>query len=282
MKKTLNTSALVTADSPKGQRATETFRAQYNKAGLTGRRAQKLNENPEFAAFLLEGIKRFSSDYELAHTILGKNFISPEDVMNSRKGITYTDEQLAQFGETVPAQEILQWCRDNNFVLVAGPNRPMSLIEIRNLDKSYFYPEEGGEAANWWYTEKRQKFAQNEKVGVNWYMICKDVDSDSIFKCWDNQLALISENEFVPNAAEIAWAITVYKAVRRVYLFEDFCSPYKEVLRTSSLDSDGYRVHFGICKAGGINFNTTSSPDKYDDEHDYCDRFIGLSVARKW
>ena len=48
MKQTLNTSAPVTADSPKGQRATETFRAQYNKAGT--RRRQRTD--PERAPWL--------------------------------------------------------------------------------------------------------------------------------------------------------------------------------------------------------------------------------------
>jgi len=217
MKKSLNTSALVTADSPKGQRATETFRAQYNKAGLNEETAQILNENPGFAAYLLTGIKRFSMkapDYELVRTILGKDFISPEEIMKSRKGITYTDEQLSQFGETVPAQEILEWCRDNNHMLVAGPNRPMSLLDIRTMKNGYFYSKEGG-----WYAEQKQKFSQNDKVETKWYMIRKDIVPESTSKNWDEQHALIADTEFVPNVPEFVWAITTYKAVRGIYLF---------------------------------------------------------------
>ncbi len=56
----LNTST-VTADQPKGQRATETFRAQYNKAGLSDEEAQILNEHPGFAAYLATGIRQFSA-----------------------------------------------------------------------------------------------------------------------------------------------------------------------------------------------------------------------------
>ncbi len=51
----------VTADSPKGQRAVETFRAQYNKARLNDEAAQNLNESGDFAAYLAEGIRRFST-----------------------------------------------------------------------------------------------------------------------------------------------------------------------------------------------------------------------------
>ncbi len=282
----LNTSALVTADSPKGQRATETFRAQYNKAGLNKESAQILNENPGFATYLLTGIKHFSDKYELVRTILGKDFISPEDVMNSRKGITYTDEQLAYFRKTVPAQEIIEWGRDNNHILVAGPNHPMSLIDIRNLNKDDFYPSlEAHEAFNWWYTEERQKFAQNDTVKVVWYMVNKKTVPGSVYRSWNNQIALLSDFEFVPNAAELVWAITSHKAVRGTYLFSDICSPYKSVIRTSSVDSINSAVHLCACK-GGIDLNSTGGDinnivDIIEDDNSYSDRFIQLSSARK-
>lgn len=265
MKKSLNTSALVTADSPKGQRATETFRAQYNKAGLTEESAQVLNENPGFAAYLLTGIKRFSMkapDYELVRTILGKDFISPEEIMKSRKGITYTDEQLSQFGETVPAQEILEWCRDNNFMLVAGPNRPMSLLDIRTMKNGYFYSKEGG-----WYAEQKQKFSQNDKVETKWYMIRKDIVPESTSKNWDEQHALIADTEFVPNAPEFVWAITTYKAVRGIYLFGGIYA------RTSSLDSDGPHVDVGSFDDGGLHVLSHWDGVRFS--------YLGLSVARK-
>lgn len=264
--KSLNTSALVTADSPKGQRATETFRAQYNKAGLNEETAQILNENPGFAAYLLAGIKRFAMkapDYELVRTILGKGFISPEDVMNSRKGITYTDEQLSQFGETVPAQEILEWCRDNNIMLVAGPNRPMSLLEIRIMKNGYFYSKEGV-----WYAEQKQKFSQNDKVETKWYMIRKDIVPESTSKNWDEQHALISEIETVPNAPEFVWAITTYKAVRGIYLFGGIYA------RTSSLYSDGHHVSVGDFDDEGLGVSAYWGSFRDSD--------LGLSVARKY
>ena len=51
-------------------------------------------------------------NYELARTILGNDFITPEEVMKSCREITYTKEQLAIFRRTIPGQEILEWCRD--------------------------------------------------------------------------------------------------------------------------------------------------------------------------
>ena len=124
MKKTLNTSALVTADSPKGQRATETFRAQYNKAGLDEDGAQRLNEHAGFAAYLLAVINRFSAkapDYALAQSILGADFITPEEVMKARPSIVYTDEQilaLAKLAAQIEARfqypQQTEWALANN------------------------------------------------------------------------------------------------------------------------------------------------------------------------
>ena len=261
--KSLNTSALVTADSPKGQRATETFRAQYNKAGLTEQGAQVLNENPKFATYLLAGVRRFSAkypDYELVRTILGKDFISPEEIMKLRKGVNYTEEQLAQFGETVPAQEILEWCRDNSYMLVAGPNRPMSLLEIRTMKNGYFYSKDGG-----WYAD--QNFSQKDKVETKWYMIRKNPVPESTSKNWEEQQPLISDVETVPNSAEFTWAITTYKAVRGVYLFGGI------YVRTSSLDSDGGRVNVGIFDGKGLHVSRGWDGDRGSGR--------GLSVARK-
>jgi len=229
MKKSLNTSALVTAD------------------------------------YLLAGISRFGAiapDYDLARTILGKDFICPEDVMKSRKAIVYTDDQLAQFGDTVPSQEVLEWCRDNGYMLVAGPNRPMSLLEVRDLKRDYFYSKEGG-----WYANAKQKFAQNDKVETRWIMLRKEPVPESTSKNWTEQQALLSDVEITPNAAEVVWCVTTYKAIRNVYLLP---SVY---VRTSSLDSDGDRVYVGGFDAKGLYVDFCWDDDRYG--------YISVSSARK-
>lgn len=52
--------SFVNADSPKGQKAIEIFRAQYNKAGLDEESAQLLNEHAGFAAYIAAGLRKFS------------------------------------------------------------------------------------------------------------------------------------------------------------------------------------------------------------------------------
>ena len=242
MKTALNTSALVTADSPKGQRATETFRAQYNKAGLDEDSAQILNEHPGFAAYLLTGIRRFSTkapDYTLAQSILGADFITPEEVSKARTSIVYTDEQITALAESLPSEDVLKWCKDNGYAVMPAPPTAMSLLDVRELQSGHFYRKTRG-----WYAD--QKFAREDKTSFGWLAIRKTPVPNSTSKNWKEQGKLLSALEHVPNAAEMGWFITTYFEVRGVRLFEGI------YVRTSSLDSDGSRVDVGYFGSEGL------------------------------
>jgi len=236
----------------------------------TEENAQVPNENFRFLDYLFMDIKhffRFSTKdpdyYKLAHEILGKDFIPPEEIMRSRKrkGIIYTNEQLAQFKKTVPAREILEWCLNNNYMLIAGPNRPMSLLELRTIKNGYIFPKRGG-----WYVNER--VSKKDKVETKWYMIRKGPVPQSTLKSWYGQQYLISDVETVPNVAELVWAITTYKAVRDIYLLDEIC------VRTSSTDSDGDRISVG--RFGSENLSIGS---RWDSSRN--DNRLALSSARK-
>lgn len=263
MKKSLNTSALVTADSPKGQRATETFRAQYNKAGLNDEGAQTLNEHPGFAVYLAEGIRRFSAkapDYGLAQSILGADFITPEEVTKARPSIVYTVEQITAIAESLPAEDVLKWCKDNGYAVMPAPPTAMSTLDVREIQFTHFYSKTGG-----WYAD--QKFAREDKTSFGWLLIKKTPVQNSTSKTWNEQGKLLSALEKVPNAAEMCWFITTYFEVRGVRLFEGI------YVRTSSLVSDGYRVFVGFFDSDGLLVNVYWDDDRHDS--------FGLSAARK-
>ncbi len=199
--------------------------------------AQRLIERgDEFMADIMAVIGRHSAkqpDYTLARATLGGDFISPEEITEAR-GVSYTDDQIAELERTLPNHETLEWLRDNNFMLVAGSPQAMSLLDIRDLERSYFYSKQGG-----WYVETNEVFVRNDKVSCRWLMIRKEPVANSTRKTWDEQQRLLTECEMVPNIAEVAWCLTCYKAVRDVYLLGDIC------VRTSSVDRDGGRVYVG-------------------------------------
>ncbi len=219
----------------------------------------------EFQTYIVAGIARFTAkapNYDLAKTILGKDFISPEEIATAR-GLTYPDEQLAKFDDTLPAQEALEWCRDNGMMLVAGPPKSMSFLDVRSVKADYFYSKEGG-----WYSEKAQKFAKNDKAETVWIAFRKEPVADSLNKNWTEQSDLVSEPMLVPNAAEAVWCLTTYKAVRGVYLLPNL------YVRTSSRDSDGHHVVVGSFDDRGLNV---------DYIWDYGrDDYLGLASARKF
>ena len=263
MKKSLNTSALVTADSPKGQRVIETFRAQYNKAGLDDDSAQCLNEHPGFAAYLAEGIRRFSMkapDYGLAQSILGTDLITPEEVTKARPSIVYSDEQITALAESLPSEDVLKWCKENGYAVMPAPPQACSVLDVREIQSAHFYSKTGGRYAD-------QKFAREDKTSFGWMKIKKSPVSNSTSKTWDEQGELLSALEKVPNAAEMCWFITTYFEVRGVRLFEGV------YVRTSSLASDGYRVGVGRFDARGLLVRDWFGACRLDG--------IGLSVARK-
>jgi hypothetical protein len=216
-----------------------------------------IEKGGEFQAYIVAGIARFTAkapNYELARTILGKDFISPEEIATAR-GVTYTDEQIAKFGDTLPVQEMLEWCRNNDMMLVAGPPKAMSLIDMRPNKDS-------------WYTREKENFSRNDKVESTWIALRKEPVVNSFSKNWNEQQRLITEPTVVPNIAEAVWGFETYKAARGKYLLSN-C-----YVRTSSIDSDGFLVLVGDFDAGGLHVS-------YDWDSYRID-YLGVASARKF
>jgi hypothetical protein len=73
-------------------------------------------------------------DYDLAREILKEDFITPEEITAVCKR-AYTKKQLRHFAETVPGEKTLQRLQFSGFILVAGPPKAKSLVDIYNLEK---------------------------------------------------------------------------------------------------------------------------------------------------
>lgn len=201
------------------------------------------------------------SGYDRARRILGQDFITPEEIAAAR-GLVYADEQLVDFADKLPSEEILQWCQANGIMLIAGPPIPSSLLGIRGLRSEYFYTKSGG-----WYAEERQRFSREDYAATSWLALRKGSFPGSTSKRWDEQVALLSGVEYVPNVAEVAWGVATYKAVRDVFLLPNI------YVRTSSLDADGVRVTFGNFVAGGVGVSRYWVNNRNDN--------LGLASARK-
>ncbi len=211
-------------------------------------------------SFLLVTSGCGSDSYTLARSILGDDLITPEEIMRSRDGVSYTRQQRSQFRETIPPKEVLEWGRDNGYMLVAGPGRPMSLLEIRELNRDYFYAQ--GRA---WYEEFA--FSQEKKVGPEWIMLRKEPAPRTFSKHWNDQLGTLTQNEAPATAVEVVWGLTTYKAVRDVYLLSS-----RIFTRTDDMVLSR-RVNLGHFDEDGLRLN--------NDRDGTRDGLFGLSPVRK-
>ena len=199
-------------------------------------------------------------DYSLAKSILGADFVAPQEVMKARSSIIYTDEQITALAESLPSEDVLRWCKKNGYAVIPAPPKAVSLLKIREIQSDHFYSTSGG-----WYADR--KFARKDKTSFGWLAIKKRPIAKSTQKNWDNQNKLLSTIERVPNVAEMSWFITTYFEVCGVRLFKN------RYVRTSSLDFGDYHVRIGGFISDGLQIS-------YWDR-DEPDSIIGISAARK-
>ncbi len=204
------------------------------------------------------------SAYELARDILGDDFIIPNEIAQARN-MFYSDVQLAEFKNTLPSREVLEWLKANDYMLVAGPPTKLSLLDVYRLKSS----SKSGEVL---YTDDSEQFYRTDTVDHVWLALRKGAVPNSINKTWDEQQALLSNSERVPNVTEVVWGFTTYKEVRGVDLTNN-----DVYVRTSSVPNSfpqhGFRVMIGSLKQNRLYVSYSI------DFFGYLN--LGLSSARK-
>jgi len=215
----------------------------------------KVNDNGEVVT------NQLPEGHELARLILGDDYITAEEVATAY-GVSYTDEQLEHLADTLPDTQTILWLRANGYMLIAGPPTEMNLLEVRELDNKLFYSKTEG-----WYSKDKEKFAREDKVKAGeWLAVRKDEVPNSFSKTWKEQQDLITEDEYVPNAPEVSYAVTAYFKVRGIYLLRG------KYVRTSSVDAGGGHVDVGNFDEDGLNVNNYYDDNRNDN--------IGVASAR--
>jgi hypothetical protein len=174
-----------------------------------------------FQALLLKLASRdVHTLYDEPREILGEDFIAPDEIMRAREGIVYDEQAIQGLMTSLPSKEVLESCRKNNFMVVAGPPRSLSFLEVLNT-KPFYVPKYNRNR----YSDDTRRgdhaFTRNDKVDLGWLIIRKDVLPGSTGKTDEQLRDMVSSFEAIPNIAEVAWAIGTYKAVRDVRLLSD-------------------------------------------------------------
>ena len=178
------------------------------------------------------------TNYAAARRILGDDFIAPEEITTAMN-LPYTFEQLEALTKTLPSQETMALLRERQYVLMPGPPRHMGLLDVRTLVPHLFFSKAGVYGAS---------FTHEDRVSAGWLAIRKYPAPYSIGKPWEEQRALLSDAERVPNAGELSWCMVAFQKVRGTRLFG---SGYVRTFSQGSVS--GRIVHLGNFGGYGIH-----------------------------
>lgn len=231
-------------------------------AGLNDELAQKVidSKGNDLATkvvrlILNEGFKP-STYHKDGRAIMDRNFFGVEEAIK-HLGINPSKRQLDHLAAVPFTEEVLKSCKDTH-VLVAV--FPMSILDIRGkVERKLFYSHDDA-----WYN--KQAFAK-DKGEVGWQLVRKVPIADSTNKTWNEQQALLSQDEETPKAQVMVYTIIGHFLASGERLFENI------YIRCSDLDSGGHRVLVGGFDAEGLHVGSYWDDDRLGD--------IGLSAARK-
>lgn len=194
---------------------------------------------------------------KVARAIMGTNFLGIEEATR-HFGVKPTKAQLAKLAEIPFTEAELQECRDTHILVAVFP---MSILDIwKRVPRKLFFSHDGTQYNTEPFAKKRGK--------AQWHLILKIKVPNSTVKIWDEQRAVLTENEEVPTAREMVYIIIGHYLATGERLFE---SVY---VRCADLGSVGIRVSVGYFDRFGLHVYFWRDDDRYDD--------VGLASSRKF
>ena len=165
---------------------------------------------------------------KIALEIMGDNFFGIAEAAE-HFGINLSNEQIAALAKVPFTEEMLRSCKDTHILVAVFP---ISILYIRKLYGHFFYQPIDG-----WYDF--EEFARREDV-IGWQLVCKTPVENSASMYWDEQQALLRDDDEVPSARVMVYTIIGHFLARREQLFEN------TNVRVSCVDSGDEHVDVGF------------------------------------
>jgi len=184
-----------------------------------------------------------------AREIISRNFFGIEEAIKYF-GINPTHQQLAALSDVPFSEALLEQLKDTH-VLVAV--FPLSILEVRGkVDPKLFYNHEDA-----WYNE--EAFAE-ESGEANWQLIRKVPVDNLTPKDYQEQQALFSNDDIVPSAQAMVYAIIGHYLATGEWLIK------QKYAITSSVDSRGNCVYVTDVGSNGLGISDYWDAVFYDNE----------------
>jgi hypothetical protein len=189
---------------------------------------------------------------------MGKNFFGFDEAIKHFYLRDYvTNEQLLYLEEVPFTEEVLRASKDTHILVAVFP---MSILDIRgSVEPNLFFSHNDA-----WYN--KQAFAK-DKGEVGWQLVRKESVADSTNKTWNEQQALLSEDEETPSAQVMVYTIIGHFLSTGERLFENI------YVRCSDFEWGNVCVSVGYFDARGL------SVEYYWDLGRRG--YLGMSAARK-
>ncbi|MFA6183671.1 MAG: hypothetical protein WC682_01050 [Parcubacteria group bacterium] len=234
---------------------------RLERLGVSLEQFSKINSSRMFAETVADALKKDDFPpllkYDDAHMILGKDFISPEEIAKAFCKNIYSKKMLQHYIDTLPAQHEIEWARDKGHVLVAGPPKKMTLEEINSLFSDYFCRKRkdpefySNHCSGHWADpvqankEVEEIFNRQEAIQLTWLMISKNIVPLSDDDTWEEIQWRIFKGGYIPTITEVIWSFASYYKVRQKHLSDAMASSRTSMnVRTSSKISTEKNVSF--------------------------------------
>lgn len=194
--------------------------------------------------------------HKAARRIMGDNFLGIPEVAKAFGPVSLEAQAMLV---VIPFDKAtLRSCCDTH-VLVADIG--LSLIDVRGrMKRGLFYSYEDS-----WYNA--EEFAKRTEQAT-WRLIRKTpVTNSTSGKTWDEQKALLGEQDEIPTARRLVYAIMLVFATTDERLFK------RIYVRTNDVDSLGNRVDVGHFDGCGLSVNNWHGHDRYNN--------VGVSSSQK-
>jgi len=178
------------------------FFQQVVKKRITHKRVQGLlNEN----LALRDGDER----YKESRRLLWDDLISPKEIMEQSKEI-YPADVLEYLAKTLPDKNTLLWCLANNLFVIASPPKKKSFCEILEENERLIMSDIR------LYCDSNIDLLFQDVTRPGWITLSQSMLPPSGEKTLQEQCGLLiqTQKEFLPNAADVLWAILTLKKIR--------------------------------------------------------------------
>ena len=207
-------------------------------------------------AYIRRGGYEATTSQRLARGIMGENFLGVEEA-SQHFGVRFGGEELVRFDEILFPEAVLKECKDTHILFVGFP---LTILDVRSkVSRDLFWQH-----ASAWYNN--QAFAKTDRVRLRWYLIRKDIVPGSTNEIYQEQLAMLSEDEEVPRACEVVYMTILYFLATGTRLFENIYARCQDETR------HGTRIRVSFFREGGL------AVDQWLDDADHR---TGVAASRK-